>query len=130
MVYRPHKGPIRGFGYSYPTSFRVYGYWDLVSGNLSMVGSGVSSLSTKNVVLKLHYPNSSTIVSSLVNGTLQSLEQVGSDNYFNPVSILGVLFMGYDYSLIDREVKNGGFSGYDGGAENGDVSLSLPRWLC
>lgn len=116
----------------YPTSLRVYGYWDSDSGNLCMVGSGVSSLSTKNVVLKLHYPKSATIVSSLVNGTLLSLEQVGSDNYFNPVSILGVSVMGYNYSLIDQEVKNGGFSGYDSGAENGNVSLSLPsgRWLC
>lgn len=125
-VRRPR--PIRGQG-RYPAGYRVYGYWSSVSGNLCMVGSGVSSLSSTNVVLKLHYPNSSIILTSLVSGTLQSLEQVGSVNYFEPISILGVSVMGYNYSLIDKEIENGAFSVYDG-MESVSLSLPLGRDLC
>ncbi|KVH89523.1 uncharacterized protein LOC112526836 [Cynara cardunculus var. scolymus] len=104
--------------------FRLFGFWDSDSGKLCMVGSGsVSSLRSINVVFKLNYPNSSVLDTSLVNGTLQSIMPSGSATYFKPISILGVSRMGYNFSFIDEEIKNGGFSLYDG-MEN--VSLSLP----
>lgn len=100
--------------------FRLFGFWDSVSGKLCMVGSGsVSSLRSMNVVFMLNYPNSSVLNTSLVNGTLQSITPSG----FKPISILGVSRMGYNFSFIHEEIKNGGFSVYDG-MEN--VSLSLP----
>ncbi|KAI3680704.1 hypothetical protein L6452_35478 [Arctium lappa] len=104
--------------------FRLLGFYDSVSGKLCMVGSGsVSFVRSINVVFKLNYPNSSVLNSSLVNGTLQSVTPSGSGNYFKPISILGVSRMGYNFSFIHEEIKNGGFNVYD---EMENVSLGLP----
>nr|XP_043618633.1 uncharacterized protein LOC122590497 [Erigeron canadensis] len=102
--------------------FRLSGFWDSGSGKLCMVGSGsVSALNSVDVVFNLNYPNYTVLDTSLINGTLQCVTD--SRSGFKPVSILGVSGMGYSFSYIDKESKDGGFSGYDG-MEN--VSLSLP----
>ncbi|KAL7592772.1 hypothetical protein Lser_V15G32258 [Lactuca serriola] len=104
--------------------FRLFGFWDSNSGKLCMVGSGsVSTLTPVNVVFKLDYPNSSVLDTSLINGTLQSITPSGSATYFKPISILGVSRMGYNYTYINKEINNDGFSIYDD-LEN--TSLSLP----
>ncbi|KAI3505588.1 hypothetical protein L1887_27721 [Cichorium endivia] len=89
-----------------------------------MVGSGsVSSLTSVNVVFKLDYPNSSVLDTSLINGTLQSITPAGSSTYFKPISILGVSRMGYNYTYINKEINNDGFTLYN---DMENASLSLP----
>lgn len=109
--------------------FLLSGFWSSATGDMCMVGSGTSYLRYVNVVLKLHYPSNSTVVTSLVNGTLRSLDQEGTLAYFDPISILGLSQMGYSYSLIDSEIGNGGFSGFDG-MENVSLGLELGRTVC
>lgn len=105
--------------------FRLFGFWDSDSGKLCMVGSGsVSSLTSVNVVFKLDYPNSSVLDTSLINGTLQSITPAGSPTYFKPISILGVSRMGYNYTYINKEINNDGFTLYD---DMENASLSLPN---
>ncbi|KAI3507672.1 hypothetical protein L1887_22662 [Cichorium endivia] len=89
-----------------------------------MVGSGsVSSLTSVNVVFKLDYPISSVLDTSLINGTLQSITPAGSPTYFKPISILGVSRMGYNYTYINKEINNDGFTLYN---DMENASLSLP----
>lgn len=109
--------------------FMFSGFWSLASGKLCMVGSGLNYLRHVNVVLKLAYPNSSTIVTSLVNGTMESLEPKSALTYFDPISILGVSPMGYNYTLIDLENERGGFGVYDG-MGNLSRGLETGRKIC
>ena len=92
-----------------------------------MVGSGWShpkqgNSRLFNVVFKLNFANKSSIIHSLVRGTLESVDTEDSFNYFKPVSILGISQNGYEYSLIDREIESGFFSEYSG---DEDASLGL-----
>ncbi|XP_071718771.1 uncharacterized protein [Rutidosis leptorrhynchoides] len=114
----PRFVPRRNVG----AGFSLSGFWNSDHGKLCMVGSGsVSSLHNVNVVFKLDFPNSTALDNSLINGTLQNIMDSGSS--FKPVSILGVSVMGYNYTYIDKEIKDNGFSVYD---DMGNVSLSLP----
>ncbi|CAK9181811.1 unnamed protein product [Ilex paraguariensis] len=123
--YRPPKIPVK----NHESVFRLSGFWDSSSGKLCMVGSGLGYLRFVNVVLKLNYLNSSSIFTSLVNGTLQSLDTVGGSTYFEPISILGVSSMSYEYTLIDKEIENNGFRVYDK-IENVSLGLELNRSVC
>ncbi|XP_047327485.1 uncharacterized protein LOC124931135 [Impatiens glandulifera] len=109
------------------TSFNLRGFWSSYSGNLCMVGK--SKESPINVVLKLHYPNSSTIFTSLVHGSLQSLNPQNDPYYFQSISILGVSVMNYEYTLIYREIENGGFNSYDY-LQDSSLSLDSTRSVC
>ncbi|KAL2931968.1 Nibrin [Bienertia sinuspersici] len=58
--------------------FHLSGFWDSSSGQLCMVGSGTKRKISGNnlnldVVFKSNYPNSTVIDSSLITGTLESL---------------------------------------------------------
>lgn len=94
-----------------------------------MVGSGSThvqdgTLKHFSAVLKLNYRNRSGIITSLVRGTLESSDVMGSLNYFEPVSVMGVSLTNQDFSLVQRENENMGFSAFDC-YEN--VSLRLNR---
>ncbi|KAI8000467.1 hypothetical protein LOK49_LG09G00692 [Camellia lanceoleosa] len=104
------------------TGFRLHGFWSEASGNLCMVGSGWNYLSSVNVVFKLHYPNVSTLNTSLITGMLESLDTNNSLDKFKPISIMGLSMMNYQYNLVDREIENGGFSVYDN-VENASIGL-------
>lgn len=92
-----------------------------------MVGSGSSHSKEGNsrlfsVVFKLDFAQNSSIVYSLVRGTLESVDTEDSFNYFKPVSILGISQMRYEYTLIEKEIGSGFLSEY---SSDEDASLSL-----
>ncbi|XP_059291759.1 uncharacterized protein LOC132045228 [Lycium ferocissimum] len=128
LVYnRPPRFPTRGFGYS--NEFRVSGFWDSGNGKVCMVGSGLKRLSSIDVVLKLNYLNSSDILHSVVNGTLERIDVNDKNVYSKPVEIVGLSLRNYVYTLIDKEVENHGFSEY-GDWSNVSLGMETDRSLC
>ncbi|XP_016499987.2 uncharacterized protein LOC107818476 [Nicotiana tabacum] len=122
LVYnRPPRFPTRGGG-GYSREFRVSGFWDSGTGKLCMVGSGMRKLSSVDVVLKLVYFNSSDILRSVVNGTLERIDVNDNNAYTKPVEILGLSLRNYVYTLINKEVENHGFSEY---GDSSNVSLGI-----
>lgn len=121
--FRPPRIPLRSGETTGLLSFSLSGFWDSVSGKLCMVGAGFGKLSSNHVVLKLDYLNSSNIFTSLVNGTLESLD-VNSESgfYLKSISILGVNLRNYRYELIDKESEISGFSSLD---DMSNVSLAM-----
>ncbi|KAL6573994.1 hypothetical protein OROHE_001536 [Orobanche hederae] len=107
--FRPPRFPVMSGPWN-SISFSLSGFWDSVSGKLCMIGSGFGKLSSNHVILKLDYSNSSSIFSSLVNGTLKSLD-VNNKNGLNltSITILGVNLKNYKYELIDKESETKGF---------------------
>ncbi|GFQ06327.1 hypothetical protein PHJA_002776700 [Phtheirospermum japonicum] len=108
--FRPPRYPVF-HGPSNSITFSLNGFWDSGSGKICLIGSGSGKSSSNNVVLKLDYLNSSSIFTSLVNGTLESLDindEIGFN--LNSISILGVnLRNNYKYELIDKESESNGF---------------------
>ena len=98
--------------------FQLSGYWDSSSGQLCMVGSGTKrQINGKDlkldVIFKSVYPNSTVINNSLITGTLESLNSVGSDTYFKPISIMSFAKANYEYSLIKKEISGGDVGSFD-----------------
>ncbi|KAA8526833.1 hypothetical protein F0562_008938 [Nyssa sinensis] len=98
--------------------FVLDGFWSESSGKLCMVGSASwhskygNSLNL-DAVLKLNYAKNSTIATSLVSGTLESLSSDES-NYFEPISILGLPSMSYyNYTLLSEGFDDGCPGGID-----------------
>lgn len=127
VYHRPPRFPTGGFGYS--REFRVSGFWDSGTGKLCMVGSGLNKLSSINVVLKLNYLNSSDILHSVVNGTLERIDVNDKNAYTKPVEILGMSLRNYVYTLIDKEIENSGFSEY-GDWSNVSLVIDQDSSLC
>ncbi|KAG6416594.1 hypothetical protein SASPL_124027 [Salvia splendens] len=121
--FRPPRIPLPPGNSWNSVTFSLKGFWDSVSGKLCMVGSGFGKLRYNHVVLKLDYLNSSSIFTSLVNGTLESVN-VNDTSGFNlkPVSILGVNLRNYKYELIDTQSQRNVFSKLDNLA---NVSLAV-----
>ncbi|WCJ27035.1 hypothetical protein M5689_008810 [Euphorbia peplus] len=104
--FRPPRIPVR------PRFlvFELFGFWDVDTGKLCMVGSpssrgysGSASVSSSNVVLKLDYPVNFRNASSLISGVLESFEDEGGLGYFEAVSILGIPGFGeYKYTLLNN----------------------------
>ncbi|KAE9461899.1 hypothetical protein C3L33_06224, partial [Rhododendron williamsianum] len=110
--------------------FRLTGYWSQADGKLCMIGSGMrSSLASVNVGLKLNYPNSSNLESSLVTGTLECLDAGDDLTCFSVVSIMGFSLRNYEYKLVDGENENRGFVMYDG-MENVSLGFSTGPAVC
>ncbi|XAR66464.1 hypothetical protein NMG60_11012719 [Bertholletia excelsa] len=118
VSYWPPRIPVRRRG----VMFRLRGYWSETSGKLCMVGSGLNHLRSVEVVLKLNYNNASVIDTSLVTGTLESLDASDGLNHFEPISLLGLTMRNYQYKLVDGEIAKRVFSGFD---EMESVSLGL-----
>ncbi|KAK6124346.1 hypothetical protein DH2020_041916 [Rehmannia glutinosa] len=121
--FRPPRIPLTSGGPWNSVSFSLSGFWDSVSGKLCMIGPGFGKLSSNYVVLKLDYLNSSSIFSSLVNGTLESLD-VNKESGFNLklISILGVNLRSYKYELIDKESESNAFGLLD---DTSNISLGV-----
>ncbi|BFG29228.1 hypothetical protein CerSpe_155020 [Prunus speciosa] len=111
-------------------SFRLDGFWSESSGKLCMVGSSSVYLDYGNwlnvpAVLKLNNLMNSTTVTSLISGTLESL--VSSENdprHFEPVSILMLPCMNYEYTLVSNKSDNS----YTGGSNTPPSSLQIGRF--
>ncbi|KAK4361121.1 hypothetical protein RND71_020073 [Anisodus tanguticus] len=127
VYHRPPRFPTRGYGYS--REFRVSGFWDSGTGKVCMVGSGMKRLSSIDVVLKLNYLNSSDILHSVVNGTLERIDVNDKNAYTKPIEIVGLSLRNYVYTLIDKEVENHGFSEY-GDWSNVSLGIDQDRSLC
>ncbi|XP_020256262.1 uncharacterized protein LOC109833120 [Asparagus officinalis] len=102
-------------------SFSLSGFWSENTGELCMVGSDqvehnrlvctmgsvcrTRSQSTSfvhSVVFRLNYPKNSNISTSLVKGTVESLDPVDSQNYFDMISVLAYAQMNYSYAMISE----------------------------
>lgn len=114
MHYRPPR--FSSTAGNYARTFLLDGFWNSVSGKLCMTTSvlGSNRYGPKlAVVLKLDYQNSSDIGTSLVNGSLESLDEKGGSGYFDRVSILGVNKRFYGYTWIEKVKKENGFGRFD-----------------
>ncbi|CAL2254123.1 unnamed protein product [Prunus armeniaca] len=92
--------------------FLLDGFWSASSGKVCMVGSGSgnylnerNSLQNLYVVLKLYNLMNSTSITSLTSGTLESLSK-NDPNNFEPVSILMLPRMNYQYTLVSNKSDN------------------------
>ncbi|KAG6532679.1 uncharacterized protein LOC122040637 [Zingiber officinale] len=88
-------------------SLDLTGVWSEASGKLCMVGNGRGrSLEGNNLqvsaLLKLDYPKVVNITSSLIKGSLQSLDAPGSLNHFDQVSVLAYAPEKYEYTQISH----------------------------
>ncbi|GMH19522.1 hypothetical protein Nepgr_021363 [Nepenthes gracilis] len=124
-LFRVYGGPRSRIQTS--ARFQLYGYWSSTSGQLCMVGSGskrskLGNDCSYNVVFKLNYPKDSTITSSLVTGTLESLDSDDTGVYFSQIIVMGFSMMNYEYSVINEELEHGGLGGV---ASLGNASLNL-----
>lgn len=120
--YRPPKIPIDPVAYtgSYQV-LSVSGFWNSTSGKLCMVG-GNKRLGSLYVVLKLDYPDSSTLSTSLVNGTLEIFN--AEQKVIEVLDILGLHMRNYQFKLIDDEIENNVFQAFNNFS---NVSLELKR---
>ncbi|KAJ8626755.1 hypothetical protein MRB53_020062 [Persea americana] len=105
-------------------SFELSGYWSESSGKLCMVGTGFGYSEEGNslelsVVFKLNYPKISNISTSVVTGSVESLDTPGSFNYFDPISVVGFSQSSYEYTMIPQ-AENSCF-----GLDDGEKSLGL-----
>ncbi|KAA8523900.1 hypothetical protein F0562_010323 [Nyssa sinensis] len=112
--------------------FLMNGFWSEFSGKLCMLGSASWSREGNSLnldaVLKLNSAKNSTISTSLVSGTLESLSSLDDPNYFETVSMLAVPPMSsYNYTLVSEGFDNGCPGGID---IPQDLSLSLHPRLC
>ncbi|RWR96227.1 hypothetical protein CKAN_02560000 [Cinnamomum micranthum f. kanehirae] len=105
--------------------FEMQGFWSESTGKLCMVGTG-QGLSEEgddiqlSAVTKINYPKRSDIHTSIVTGTVESIDSEDSSSYFNPVSVLGFSQKTYSYSMA-TEIE--GMCG--GGDYKGEESLRL-----
>ncbi|KAK9938148.1 hypothetical protein M0R45_014903 [Rubus argutus] len=95
-----------------PMSFGLTGVWSESSGELCMVGSGSGFSKQGNLlpfpgVLKLYKLKSSSSLTSLITGTLESLVSSKNEpNYFGPISISLLPSMNYQYTFISNKSHN------------------------
>lgn len=111
-------------------SFNLEGFWSENSGEMCMVGSG-SGYSTEgkllhlNVVLQLSGVKNSSTVTSLVTGTLKSLNE--PKGLFEPISLLMFTQTNYQYSKVSDFTKE--CSGCTDVRES-SLSLHVARPIC
>ncbi|XP_010915917.1 uncharacterized protein [Elaeis guineensis] len=93
-------------------TFDLTGFWSESSGKLCMVGRGFlkhaagdSSLDL-SAVLKLNYPKKSNITTSLVSGTIESLDATSGPNHFSSIQILAYAQKKYEYTMISQANKS------------------------
>jgi Protein of unknown function (DUF2921) len=86
--------------------FKLLGFWSEANGKLCMVGTGeiqASQLdqvsSTLSVVLKLDYPKVSKITTSIIEGSIESLDKDASPTHFEPISLLAYAQKKYEYTM-------------------------------
>ncbi|XP_072998578.1 uncharacterized protein [Typha latifolia] len=82
--------------------FALSGFWSQSSSKLCMVGHGFlrSTFLDLTVVMKLHYPKTSNISTSVVRGTVEILDDVGSARHFDSIPLLAYAQKEYEYTMI------------------------------
>ncbi|XP_044509707.1 uncharacterized protein LOC123228361 [Mangifera indica] len=135
MTYAQSVFRSGGFGEG-ALSFNLKGFWSISSGKLCMVGKSSSFSSEGNVlhhsaVLKLHGVRTSSDITSLVSGTLQSLSSADDLSYFDPISLLMFPEVNYKYTKASKESIENEFSGgINVAAENSSLSLQKSKTVC
>ncbi|WOK97230.1 hypothetical protein Cni_G05938 [Canna indica] len=86
-------------------TFELSGYWSESTGMLCMVGDGIFEKAKGkpvplSAVLKLNYQNTSSLLTSLVNGTVESLDD--GSNPFDPISLLAYAQKNYEFTSIPK----------------------------
>lgn len=90
-----------------------------------MVGSGSGYSRTEgnlldlSAVLKLNYPKTANLSTSLVTGSVESLDEISTVNYFEPISVIGFSQNAYDYTSIPQAENT------CSGLSDGEDSLGL-----
>ncbi|XP_068638584.1 uncharacterized protein [Aristolochia californica] len=92
-------------------NFDLHGFWSASSGKLCLLGIGGGYSKDGNfidlhAVVKLSYAMNSTIKTSLVTGTLESLDGVDALNYFEKISIIALSDSSYRYTLTSEAEKS------------------------
>ncbi|RXH83147.1 hypothetical protein DVH24_003645 [Malus domestica] len=115
-------------------SVTLGGFWSQSSGKLCMVGSGYDYLEGRSYlhhihsVLKLYNFANSTNATSLISGTLESMNSSENDaDYFEPISILMLPSMNYQYTLISNTWETISTSGGTD-SSNPTSSLNIKRF--
>ncbi|XXG90375.1 hypothetical protein AAC387_Pa12g2157 [Persea americana] len=136
QIYQPHKNStilksrhhgqqVFRDGREGSIRFEMQGFWSESAGKLCMVGTG-HGLSEEgdyiqlSAVTKINYPKRSDIHTSIVTGTVESIDSEDSSSYFNPVSVLGFSQKTYSYSMA-TEIEGM----FGGGDYKGEESLRL-----
>ncbi|KAL1184749.1 hypothetical protein V6Z11_A01G066300 [Gossypium hirsutum] len=106
-VSTPHVLPTVA-DYKNPFILKLHGFWYESLGELCMVGTGSSylkegTLLTPAAVLKLHNIKTSSSITSLITGTLESLSPSNDSNYFEPISILLFPQLNYKFTFVSGD---------------------------
>ncbi|XVE50258.1 hypothetical protein DITRI_Ditri01bG0147500 [Diplodiscus trichospermus] len=109
MVYR------QDVSLSSPFNLKLQGFWSEPSGKLCMVGTGSAyskegKLLAPAAVLKLSNVKNFNNITSLITGTLVSVSLSNDKDYFEPVSLLMIPQLGYNYTFVSEEFVDS-FSG-------------------
>ncbi|KAJ6792407.1 Uncharacterized protein M6B38_239365 [Iris pallida] len=92
-------------------SFELSGFWSEPASRLCMVGEGFGrsregiSLDL-SAVFKLNYPNVSYIWNAVVSGTIESLDDRTSVNYFDPVKLLVYTEKNYAFTKVPDAIRS------------------------
>ncbi|XP_050231111.1 uncharacterized protein LOC126680106 [Mercurialis annua] len=107
-------------------NFEIEGFWSKSTGKICMIGSSSTRSGEGKhsfpAVVRLTDVSSSTKITSLIRGTLESLGSDGDSSYFHPISFLMFPLINYTYTEVTKEAD----SGCPGGLDVAKSSLSLP----
>ncbi|KAI9121534.1 hypothetical protein K1719_008567 [Acacia pycnantha] len=85
--------------------FVLHGLWSESSGKLCMIGTDShGNGKVRNVIVKLNHPIVSSIFSSFINGTLESIDDQSNLLHFEPISIIALSQNpNYEYSIGGKD---------------------------
>ncbi|KAE8691875.1 Detected protein of unknown function [Hibiscus syriacus] len=114
--------------------FDFQGFWSRTTGELCMVGSSDTysdegKLLQLAAVLKINNLKSSSDISTLVTGTIASLNSANDPNYFDKISLLMFPQVNYGYTMASKQFNQGCPLGTDVQPKL-SLSLSLTRTIC
>ncbi|XWS52059.1 hypothetical protein CRYUN_Cryun11dG0034900 [Craigia yunnanensis] len=95
-----------------PLNLKLQGFWSEPSGKLCMVGRGSAyskegKLLTPAAVLKLSNIKNFNSITTLITGTLVSVSLSNDKDYFEPVSLLMIPQLSYNYTFVSEEFVDG-----------------------
>ncbi|KAG1367885.1 putative alanine racemase [Cocos nucifera] len=137
LLHRVRPRFPRTLGLNDRASIDLHGFWSEDVGKLCMVGAGHGRLGEGKLlsitaIFKLNYPKISNISSSLVSGTLESLDADNSSNHFDPISVIAYAQNKYEFTQISPAQKS--CSRVNDleeslGLDSGSICLNLQRYL-
>ncbi|GMI63653.1 hypothetical protein like AT4G21700 [Hibiscus trionum] len=114
--------------------FDFLGFWSRATGKLCMVGSsyiysGEGKLLHLEAVLKINNLTSSSNISTLVIGTIDSLNSPNDPNHFEQISLLMFPRVNYNYTMVSNQFSKGCPRGTDVEPRS-SLGLSQTRTIC